>query len=354
MLGFLSNNLAGLLVAPFVLQNGAASLRSNWRSVLAISLAAAAERNLTNASLYYIGAALKTALHGFNVLFTFFIGMLFSIDEHSKRCLFGCKCKKYWLLTLGLILLTAGNCSTLAAGGDSHGNLIGIVLQLGSSVAYAIKFSIAKIMLGDGNHKDGCGKARPSKLDITFVASPFLGVSALAFLPFLEDSWDMPASTPVVSFGVQVLLILVFELRLTELTSPLTVSVLAVFHNVVIVLIFVSVAGESLSVVEAVGYAISTLGCLIYARFKYTRSKAFPDEFNEALLMSPKSHLVAPVPPSPDSVESPKASGEGSSGATTPSSSDLTGLPESPGESLETPSPVARAKLEFLLSEAKV
>lgn len=211
MLGFLANNLAGLLIAPFVLQTGAESLRSNWRSILAISIAAAAERNLTNASLYYIGAALKTALHGFNVLFTFFIGVLFGIDQHSRRCIFDCSCKKYGLLTLGLLFLAAGNLLTLAAGGDSHGNLAGVLLQLGSSVAYAIKFSIAKQLLGDGKHKSRCEKASPSKLEIAFVASPVLGVSALVFLPFLENTWDTPASTPVVFFGVQVIVILVLS-----------------------------------------------------------------------------------------------------------------------------------------------
>lgn len=102
-------------------------------------------------------------------------------------------------------------------------------------------------------------------------------------------------------------------------------SVLAVFHNVVIVLIFVSLGGESLGIVEVVGYVISTLGCLIYAQFKYTKSKAFPDEHYDTLLVSPKSHLVAPVPPSP--VEPPKDAGVDRA-SKLPVSHHLEGLPE--------------------------
>jgi len=302
MLTFLANTLGGLLVAPMALRSGLACLRSYLWPILVISIMTAAERILTNASLYFIGASLKTALHGFNVLFTFACGVLCGIDQSSRKCIYSCNCKGHVLLAFALLCLVGGGFSTVVGGeGDWHTDLVGVLLQLSSSLAYAAKFTTVKQLLGDGRDETTSAHVRPSKLDIALVANPVLGFSALAVLPVFEASWSRPSLSVVAIFAVQVTMILIFELRLTELTSPLTVSVLAVAHNVIIVVIFETVGGESLSRGEFIGFLISTCGCLVYARFKSSRAKRLSQSsrYHDLLLSSPTSHLVAPIPPSP-------------------------------------------------------
>lgn len=261
------------LVAPFALGGNIRRLRCHFSKVFLIAVLAALERNLTNLSLYKIGGSLKkTALHGFNVIFTFLAAALSGADQRGTRCLAKCACGDNVLLTTSLVLVLGGSVVTavvgdgIAHGADWSGNVLGVTLQLASSLAYALKFVAAKLLLGDGEVtcSDKGGGLPPSKVQIAFVVNPITGLMALAFLPFFETSLELPPLGTIMAVSLCATGILVFELRLTELTSPLTVSVLAVLHNVVIV-IFFAYLGESLSHGQVAGFAVSTLGAMCYA-----------------------------------------------------------------------------------------
>ncbi|CAE7567277.1 Klhl18 [Symbiodinium sp. CCMP2592] len=260
------------LVAPLACWQGLRNLRVHFSKVMAIAILAGLERNLTNSSLYKIGGSLKTALHGFNVPLAFLMAALCGVDDLGRSCLLGCGCGKNLLLTLALVLIAAGSIVTAAIGdgtGDSwHGDLLGVFLQVASSVAYALKFAVAKMLFNSGDPQNATGvdpgSLPPSKVQIAFVVNPITGLMSLLFLPFFESNFALPSVDSTVVVGICATGILVFELLLTELTSPLTVSVLGVMHNVVIV-VFFTLTGERMSTGQVAGFTVSTAGAICYA-----------------------------------------------------------------------------------------
>jgi len=269
------------LVAPLVCWKGLRNVKVHFRKVMAIAVLAGLERNLTNSSLYKIGGSLKTALHGFNVPLAFVMAALCGVDDVGRMCLLRCGCGNNLLLTLALLLIAAGSLVTAAigdgAGGSWNGDAWGIILQISSSLAYALKFAVAKMLFntaGHGSVEDiDQSSLPPSKVQIAFVVNPVTGLMSLLFLPFFETSFDLPAWDTTVVVGICATGILVFELLLTELTSPLTVSVLGVMHNVVIV-VFFTILGERMSTGQVVGFAVSTLGAVCYACARKQQAKS--------------------------------------------------------------------------------
>lgn len=260
------------LVAPFAIWQGLKPIRSHWRQVLFVSLLAGVEKNLTNASLYGIGASLKTALHTFNVIFTFLLGALLGVDDASRSCILGCRCRGDLKLAMALSLVAGGGIVTAVfeRGGDSwNASAIGIALQLGSSLAYALKYVAIKSLLGDAAKEDlylTSSSKPPSTMQVAFVTNPVIGLVSLAFLPLVEKSWDMPRGLwgTAVAVAVSVTAILLFQLRLTKLTSALTVAVLGVLKDVVTVIFFLHFGGEVFSRAQVWGYAVSALGVVTY------------------------------------------------------------------------------------------
>ncbi|CAJ1343472.1 unnamed protein product, partial [Effrenium voratum] len=106
MLSVFANLVIGWpLVAPFAAIGGCHRLALHWRKVLLIAILAGLEKNLTNSSLSHIGGALKTALHGLNVVFTFFVAAFAGADDRSKFCILGCQCRGNLLLALSVVLV---------------------------------------------------------------------------------------------------------------------------------------------------------------------------------------------------------------------------------------------------------
>ncbi|OLQ11656.1 Gigaxonin [Symbiodinium microadriaticum] len=267
------------LVAPLACWKGLRNLRVHFSKVMAIAVLAGLERNLTNSSLYKIGGSLKTALHGFNVPLAFLMAALCGVDELGRSCLLGCGCGNNLLLTLALVLIAAGSIVTAAigdgSGGSWHGDLLGVFLQVASSVAYALKFAVAKMLFNSGDPNAAGvdpGSLPPSKDQIAFVVNPVTGLMSLLFLPFFESNFALPSVDSAVVVGICATGILVFELLLTELTSPLTVSVLGVMHNVVIV-VFFTLMGERMSTGQVAGFTVSTAGAICYACARKRQAK---------------------------------------------------------------------------------
>merc|ERR1711920_864045 len=154
------------------------------------------------------------------------------------------------------------------------GGWLGIALQLGSRLAYALKFTAVKLLL-----PSGLGRHRLSKAAIAFLAQPFTGLVALAFVPIFESDWEMPALQDSLAVGCCATGILLLELRLTELTSPLTVAVLGMLHNAVSMLFVITVGEDDLSFSQAAGIGVSTAGALLYA---CSKSNKVPDDDSSA------------------------------------------------------------------------
>eukprot|EP00434_Breviolum_minutum_P011701 symbB.v1.2.010322.t1/scaffold671.1/size323421/3 len=109
MLSVFANLVLGWpLVLPFVAAKGVEGFqrfRTHWKKILLIAVLAGLEKNLTNSSLSSIGGALKTALHGLNVVFTFFVAAIAGADHRAYDCIRGCHCIGNLLLAASLVLV---------------------------------------------------------------------------------------------------------------------------------------------------------------------------------------------------------------------------------------------------------
>jgi len=295
MLSAYANGIVSFaLVFAFALKEGKGleALYAQWRQVFAIAVLTGFERNLTNASMYFIGGSLKTSLHGFNIIFTFFASAFLGLDMRARRCVLACSCVRAGLfLTASLFLIVGGGIITalgggagVAGGGGTRSpwmcSASGVALQLCSSLAYALKFVAMKKALREDRGVLPLGVDSPrtlaprvSKAQISLIACPATGLLALMFVPVFESTWEAPSCDSVFWLGLCAVGILICELRLTELTSPLTVSVLSAVHNVAIVLLFILKDGEVLSKAQMAGFVISTNGVIFYAWFKHSQSQ---------------------------------------------------------------------------------
>ncbi|CAJ1375591.1 unnamed protein product [Effrenium voratum] len=299
MLSVFANLVIGWpLVAPFAAIGGCHRLALHWRKVLLIAILAGLEKNLTNSSLSHIGGALKTALHGLNVVFTFFVAAFAGADDRSKFCILGCQCRGNLLLALSVVLVASGSVIMAIFQDDQEGawnsGMDGVLLQLGSGMAYALKFTAIKLLLG-GSESESIQNAQrpPSKAQVAFLCNPVTGLMSLALVPLGKD-WTLPPFGLSLAVAASATGILVFQLQLTQLTSPLTVAVLAIFHDVAIasaqvhwmslrigvaqVLWFLCADGETFSQAQQFGYAVSAVGAVIYSCAKLRYSSLAPED----------------------------------------------------------------------------
>jgi drug/metabolite transporter (DMT)-like permease len=227
------------------------------------------------------------------------------------------------VIALGGLVTAAVGAENLSGGG------LGIALQIGSSLAYGMKYVVVKLLfsphakpqgdsggtnastalaLNDVTPINGGGEiarqellsswtdrnglqqapldseaergsqstaaSLPTKVQVALIAQPMTGLLSLALLPLFEKSWAAPGFGKILSFAVGITGILLCELRLVELTSPLTVAVMSALHNVVIVLFFVIRDGEPFSQAQQAGFAVSTLGVIGYAWLKHRQNNS--------------------------------------------------------------------------------
>lgn len=201
MLTFYANVFVSLTLTyamAMVERKGPRALRANWQPILLVAVLMGLERNLTNSSMYKIGASLKTALHVFNVPLTFFLSALLGADKLGRRCVFGCACfgRGSRMLTLALALVVLGGLilavPALSSTTSTAEVALGVSVQISSGVFCALRVVVSKLLLGDAHGDDS---SKPSKLQLSLVTFPATGFSALLFLPFFESSFAPPPAS---------------------------------------------------------------------------------------------------------------------------------------------------------------
>eukprot|EP00913_Durusdinium_trenchii_P030217 g28312.t1 len=155
------------------------------------------------------------------------------------------------------------------AWGTSHW---GVIFQLGSGIAYAMKFTAIKLLLCSNNESANSAHRPPSKAQVVFLCNPVIGLMSLALVP-LGGDWTVPEFSLALAVAAAATPILVLQMQLIQLLkSPVTVAVLAVFHDLAIVCYFVSMGGESFSRAQVIGYTVSAVGAILYSCAKYRYS----------------------------------------------------------------------------------
>ncbi|CAK0800903.1 unnamed protein product [Prorocentrum cordatum] len=349
-----------------------AFLRQNVGLVLLVATLTGLNRALTNASLYFIDAWLKTALLALTVPLTFVFGAAVPAVDLRARGLFCGPCcasagqfYPHWrswstlamipallLISIGGIVTALPDLSegrpdvkrTVGAAKPLHFYVIGVAIQMLSNCAGAAQNVFTKVLLtrsGRGRAASVCpGSARettaastsddrmltprapagaaillgpgcedgpvpppPCKSQIALLTQPILAAfGLLSVLLFEHGDFTPPPLGALLAFALGVTGIVVCELRLIELTSALTIAVLAAAHNVVMVIFFLAVDGEGgdISEMQAAGYSLNTVGVCAYAAVKHWQNSEdealLASASGEALLTDP-SGFCAPAPP---------------------------------------------------------
>jgi len=304
MLSVWGNGVFGTLLLSFsVLQEDRKALCGSIGSLLFISLLTAGERNLTNFSMSSIGASLKTALHGINVPLTFFVALLFGVDQGRRG-----SPSSVFMVPILLVVASGGMLSAVCGptgAGQVASSRTGIALQMGSSLCCALKYTCVKLLLGAGAPRrrtrpqslnevrllsdvDGVPAVQdtataPSKTQLAFVSQPITGLVALAVFLHTQSETQIvqtpsPQQAPLdistcLFFGMAATCLFLFEMQLLELTSPTDVAVMSAAHNVIIFLYFVIFDGEIAGSAEVLGFTVSTMGAVGYALLKRAESQ---------------------------------------------------------------------------------
>mmetsp|Transcript_95880 Transcript_95880/g.200420 ORF Transcript_95880/g.200420 Transcript_95880/m.200420 type:complete len:430 (-) Transcript_95880:85-1374(-) len=273
----ISNLLGWVLIMPLVMCEGIEPLKHHWFRVLGIAVLTGVEKTTTNLALYDIDASLRTAVQALNVPFTLFLGALYGIDEVAKRCLCNCRCKDYAGRSFAITLTTAGSviAAYFAQGwrtpGSDRKTGIGIAWELAAVTSKSSRYLATKALLGDAKEQEQVYTAerakRPSTLQIAFMTNPIIALCSAGFALVRETSWVLPQEfwLQVVAASVGIVIILICQLRLTQLTNALTLAVLSVLKEFATVVFFVVLRGESFTGYQWLGYSMSVSGCLLYA-----------------------------------------------------------------------------------------
>ncbi|CAK0815282.1 unnamed protein product [Prorocentrum cordatum] len=147
----------------------------------------------------------------------------------------------------------------------------------------------------------------PSKPQIAFLTQPVLGIfGVFSVLIFEHGDFTPPPLGSLMAFALGVTGILLCELRLVELTSALTLAVLAAAHNVIMVIFFLVLGGEGgdISLTQSVGYAVNTAGVVAYAvvkRWQNREDSALQASGVGAALLAHPGDLSMRAGPAPES-----------------------------------------------------
>eukprot|EP00928_Gymnodinium_smaydae_P084851 TRINITY_DN68125_c0_g1_i1.p1 TRINITY_DN68125_c0_g1~~TRINITY_DN68125_c0_g1_i1.p1 ORF type:complete len:443 (-),score=58.16 TRINITY_DN68125_c0_g1_i1:133-1413(-) len=284
------------------------ALKNNFGLTLLVAVLSGLNRTFTNCTLYFIDAWLKTALSALAVPLTYIVGaMVPGVDESAKDVLAICFCnrrrnnrprhsKAAWAMVPALVLISVGgvvtslpqagpdslsssNVGSPAGVGKSYaGYMFGIALQMLSNCAGAAQNVYTKVLLtpplpNTSQETSGCSV---SKSQVALVTQPVIGILGFFSVVFFEHGdFAPPPFGSLLLFSVSVIGILVTELRLVELTSGLTLAVLSASHNVIMVLFFLCLDGEGgdISFMQGLGYAVNTVGCILYASVRWWQQK---------------------------------------------------------------------------------
>ncbi|KAJ1984371.1 hypothetical protein H4R34_000687 [Dimargaris verticillata] len=188
-----------------------------------------------------------------------------------------------WTLILQIFLICFGVFLTVV--GETQFHLIGFLLVLGAAVVSGFRWSLTQILL---QHK-GLGLNHPiltmyrlapvifgSMLLLTLIVeNPLMRASTSAStLPeFATHRHAMEVFGLVFLGGVLALLTIIFEYRLIQLTSTVTLSVFGIAKEILVIALSILIFGDEMTTTNVLGVVISIVGILYYNIEKWsTRS----------------------------------------------------------------------------------
>lgn len=254
-----------------------------------------------NLALVQLSMTFRTMLHACTPVMMLAAGVLFGVESLSARA-----CFAVFFLTAGGVL------SGLAEGADFHSRGIGI--QLVASALATVRWVLVQKLFQQP--KEGVSAKHPLKvLDVTRVTSCYVALVAGAMTICIEPAALGPVGVlfgadadaagalrrhlPVIGTFVSVAaagvcLLMWAEMRLTALTSALTVSVAAALHNVPIIVAGCYTFQEQINVLHVCSFALVMVGTLLYIAIRAEQEPQAPKEEKPMLYQVADDAELAP------------------------------------------------------------
>eukprot|EP00188_Purpureofilum_apyrenoidigerum_P001685 Plantae.Rhodophyta-Purpureofilum_apyrenoidigerum.ctg19525.p1 GENE.Plantae.Rhodophyta-Purpureofilum_apyrenoidigerum.ctg19525~~Plantae.Rhodophyta-Purpureofilum_apyrenoidigerum.ctg19525.p1 ORF type:complete len:366 (+),score=48.56 Plantae.Rhodophyta-Purpureofilum_apyrenoidigerum.ctg19525:90-1100(+) len=263
------------------------SKRMLTRLVLPIGACVAFEIGCSNMALGILEVSFATVLKGSAPLFVMFWAIILGLEIFT------------WRLLSSILMICTG--IALATLGEPGFKTLGLILMLVSVAFSGLRWALTHSMLQGGE------EARMSPLNAMLYTAPatclfLFPIAAVlegrTFVTFVFEESMLGRLRIGLVFGMigaMVFVLLLLEYVLVRATSSLTVSVAAIFKELVTVIGGVIIFNEHLSVLNIAGFVLCQVGILDYTYMRYTRPEQTHTQVpshEEIIIMSSEAELL--------------------------------------------------------------
>jgi len=257
------------------------------RLVLPIGACVALEIGCSNMALGILDVSFATVLKGSAPLFVMFWAIVLGLEIFTWRLLFSIS-----MICTGIAFATLG---------EAEFRTLGLTLMLVSVSFSGLRWALTHSMLQGGE------EMRMSPLVAMLYTAPatcvfLLPIAAVlegrSFLSYVLNDSMLGRLRLGLVFGVigtMVFVLLLVEYVLVRATSSLTVSVAAIFKELVTVIGGVIIFKEHLSVLNIVGFVLCQLGILDYTYIRYNKQEQTQpqvDPHEEIIILNSEAELL--------------------------------------------------------------
>lgn len=242
--------------------------------IIPCALASAGDIGLSNTSLKYISLSLYTMLKTSSLIFVLVFGLLFRVERF------------HWRLVVIVVVMTGSVLMMThepAASDDMLADYlpIGVVLILAASVILGLRWTFTQLLLKHNDH------TRNPILTIFYIL-PCMTVALFMFAVGVEG-WSAFTSSDIWTdkgiFGTLVLMVIpgilafmmtLCEFQLLSVAPVLTLSIAGIFKELLTIILGTIIFGDTLSLINGLGLAITFLDILWYNYFRYSETDKEP------------------------------------------------------------------------------
>ncbi|CAB3364763.1 Hypothetical predicted protein [Cloeon dipterum] len=263
-----------------------------WKSyvtqVLPAGAASGLDIGLSNWGLELVTVSLYTMTKSTSVIFILGFALLFKLEKKSWSLLV-----IVFLISTGLIMFTYKS---------TQFDAIGFLLVLSASLISGLRWTLAQMMM----HKSKLGLGNP--IDMIYHMQPWMAVTLIPFVIAIEgvslastykafrfEHWTELAHTmfSVVLGATIAFLMEISEFLLIMVTSSLTLSIAGIFKEACTFILAVTLKGDQMSPINALGLVICLGGILVHVLNKAV-TPVKPDSAEEQVLYS-KDEMKVPL-----------------------------------------------------------
>ncbi|CAD7927157.1 unnamed protein product, partial [Amoebophrya sp. A25] len=248
---------------------------------VAIGCVQGIEIGATNTSLYHLPIVVRTILQSLNPLVMYIVCRIMGLEDGAQTSV---GASVLFCSVGGLFLCHRGE---LAADGASaktafsNLNNTGVIFSFVAALCSCVRWALLQRLLHHADDHDGSQRMprgeqqKQNPVEVLLFTAPVTGLMLSVGSILFEGSpafftfvFRCSLWIPMTAIGFSVMLVVLCELRLVQLTSALSLCIFGVIHNLVIIVSGVFIFGERLSELQVLGVAVGQFGCLLYSLAK--------------------------------------------------------------------------------------